>query len=446
MVKARGYELLPVTQLKLGVKLRGFGSTTGGWFNPKKHNRRNHYYWRVRLSRIRVTGNKAVVVGAKVRNNLVMTVCMTSAVLLFVGFIVLAVVQSRATGEIRNTLWDISQILLGLMIFIMMLPVFIGPNIVFDKDSGVVRVEILGFPTSTLCDLVNIKKIVALSTEKIYHGEYGNHKYWDKEFGVVLKDGTYIPVASGTDFAEVNYTISELSRFVGINSEEISTDRIDFTAPVVEGIVKAPSGFMEDRTITPDTPFYKKPIYQSRYDAAQVGYSNDVVNITEENDSYGIYVTPGNRFRSITGGAKYLTGCSFLYVPLMVIAIYAAVTDVRHPPVETFRDPGFLAFMILGCIIVYFTFRSIAKAMGKPISIKVDRQNLTIETAGNPPVVMELDKINDISAELSAELEAFLKIRQGNQSVSVSNSLTIATCEQVYREIHRMTNEMKKRG
>jgi hypothetical protein len=29
MVKARGYELLPATQLKLGVVLRGFGSVTG---------------------------------------------------------------------------------------------------------------------------------------------------------------------------------------------------------------------------------------------------------------------------------------------------------------------------------------------------------------------------------------------------------------------------------
>jgi hypothetical protein len=36
MVKARGYQLLPVTQLKLGVDLRGFSLTIGISVNPEK--------------------------------------------------------------------------------------------------------------------------------------------------------------------------------------------------------------------------------------------------------------------------------------------------------------------------------------------------------------------------------------------------------------------------
>ncbi|MCE1247305.1 MAG: photosystem I assembly protein Ycf4 [Firmicutes bacterium] len=398
------------------------------------------------MSRINVSENKLIIKGANAKKNPVVNICVVLGIISLAVVVALALYQFGQKGEIRNVLWSISQMVTGFAIFIMMVPVFAMPDIIFDKQNRQVKVTLWGFTLANNCSIDDIEKITAKSDEKIYHGEYTRGKYWSREIGLFLKNGSYIPVATGNDFSEINYVIAELSRFLGVPGEDISSmseDKISFQPQMDTEIIIVPSAITENRTITYETPFYQKPIYENRHSTDYAGSSSDSINITKENDSYGIYVTPGNRFRSITGGAKYLTGCSCLYVPIMILAVWAILTDKRHPPVETFKEPGFIIFFAIGAAIVFFTFKSIIKKMGKPISFQIDSKNLIIETEGSAPVVMELDSINDMSAESSAEMEAFLVIRQGSKSTSISNSLTVSTAEQIYRELHRMANELK---
>ncbi|MCE1247304.1 MAG: hypothetical protein LWY06_11725 [Firmicutes bacterium] len=200
---------------------------------------------------------------------------------------------------------------------------------------------------------------------------------------------------------------------------------------------------MDDSIVKYEAPFYEKPMHETRYFRENANFPNDFTDTEEQDDSYRINIKPVRSFRSITGPAKLYTIISSFYIPAVIVALYAASTDEKHSLAEAFTNPAFLAFLISGFAVAFLTFKSLIKIMGRPMSVVIDGQNLTIDIKSKDTIAIPIDTIEDIKAELTKEQMAVMNMRSGDQTITVSNSLSIFTLEYLYTEIFKAAKRLR---
>ncbi|MDQ7825467.1 MAG: hypothetical protein RDV48_21890 [Candidatus Eremiobacteraeota bacterium] len=431
------------------------------------------------MGRLQVTADRLVISQASFRKNPVypITYVLMGLSLLAMISLLVSYRQAASAAEMQRV-WDAMNYLVLICTGSMFLPMLLTPSAVFSRERGTVEMHIAGVNAFTLCRLEDIRELMVRSAEHTVRGKYGSGVFWAKEIFLGLKNGNSVPVASGSDFSEMDALLAELIKFLGVTATDLTAGGAASGSTAGEAGLESPAwkaasedtegatvseraarmysaageslpevmaGHEKEEETLPagrfdaDTPFYRKPLYKERY-SSRVAPVIDRVTLSREKGATVFHITPGRRLIPVIGAVKAWTALCLLFAAFIIMGLVFAV---GYGSVQVLSDPYFIGFSLLGILLVAGSVRSVIKGKGKPMAIAVKKEWLIVNISGAALIELPLDSIMDMSAESTGEGEAFLSIRQKDKTYSVCNSLTLATCEYLYREIHRLAGELQ---